>query len=215
MLLCSLGCSSSLALDSLGCARLERRFHFRFSGAVIILHVYLVCTKHLFFCSFPSCASHHLLHSPAFPVASLSLVLFYTLPSISYTHTPAFSICTSTSHKMFLSKFAGVVALAGAVSASPVVLEKRDGINDGIILNYALTLEHLEDTFYREGLAKYSQQDFAAAGFDSTFYNNIKKVSGDETTHVSFLTTALKGKHSRTQSILSSSVSFSLFSLFL
>ncbi|KZZ90838.1 hypothetical protein AAL_07064 [Moelleriella libera RCEF 2490] len=93
---------------------------------------------------------------------------------------------------MFLSKFAGVVALAGAVSASPVVLEKRDGINDGIILNYALTLEHLEDTFYRQGLAKYSQQDFAAAGFDSTFYNNIKKVSADETTHVSFLTTALK-----------------------
>jgi hypothetical protein len=60
------------------------------------------------------------------------------------------------------------------------------------ILNYALTLEHLEDTFYREGLANFSQADFASAGYKSTFYNNIKEVSSDETTHVSFLTTALK-----------------------
>lgn len=64
-----------------------------------------------------------------------------------------------------------------------------------VILNYALTLEHLEDTFYREGLAKYSEQDFANAGFDSTFYANIKRVSSDESDHVSFLTTALKGTH--------------------
>jgi Ferritin-like domain len=33
--------------------------------------------------------------------------------------------------------------------------------------------------------------DFQSAGFDETFYNNIKETSLDETTHVSFLTTAL------------------------
>jgi rubrerythrin len=61
------------------------------------------------------------------------------------------------------------------------------------ILNYALTLEHLEDTFYRQGLANFTQADFAKAGYDATFYSNIQKVSEDEKTHVSFLTSALKG----------------------
>ena len=64
-------------------------------------------------------------------------------------------------------------------------------ITDAVILNYALTLEHLEDKFYREGLANYTEADFAAAGFDSTFYANLKEVSSDETTHVAFLTAAL------------------------
>ena len=61
------------------------------------------------------------------------------------------------------------------------------------VLNYALTLEHLEDKFYREGLANYTQEQFAAAGFDETFYNNLKEVSVDEQTHVKFLTDALTG----------------------
>ena len=65
-------------------------------------------------------------------------------------------------------------------------------LTDADILNYALTLEHLEDKFYREGLANYTQSDFAAAGFDATFYNNLKEISSDETTHVSFLTSALE-----------------------
>lgn len=60
------------------------------------------------------------------------------------------------------------------------------------ILNYALTLEHLEDKFYREGLANYTHQDFIDAGFADPFYNNLKEVSVDETTHVAFLTSALK-----------------------
>jgi hypothetical protein len=111
---------------------------------------------------------------------------------------------------MFLLRATGLLAAAGLASAVP--LHQRDGINDGknrsnipgyiplinddelgVILNYALTLEHLEDTFYREGLAKFSEQDFAAAGFDSSFYGNIKKVSSDESEHVGFLTGALKG----------------------
>ena len=62
------------------------------------------------------------------------------------------------------------------------------------ILNYALTLEHLEDKFYREGLANFTEDQFAAAGFDSTFYANLQEVSSDESTHVSFLTSALTGR---------------------
>lgn len=62
------------------------------------------------------------------------------------------------------------------------------------ILNYALTLEHLEDNFYREGLSKYSEEHFTEAGCDNTFYENLKKVSQDESDHVAFLTEALSGK---------------------
>ncbi|KAF2251243.1 hypothetical protein BU26DRAFT_424511 [Trematosphaeria pertusa] len=64
-------------------------------------------------------------------------------------------------------------------------------ITDVDILQYALTLEHLEDKFYREGLANFTLEHFKKAGYDDTFYNNLKEVSYDETTHVSFLTQAL------------------------
>ena len=86
---------------------------------------------------------------------------------------------------------AAVVA-AGFVSAAPAV--KRAEVTDADILQYALTLEHLEDTFYRQGLEQFSEQDFADAGFDSTVYNNFKTVAADEAAHVSFLSGALEGK---------------------
>lgn len=104
----------------------------------------------------------------------------------------------------FTQATVALVAAAGLASAAPVV-EKRAGITDAVILNYALTLEHLEDFFYREGLSKFSEEDFAAAGFDSTFYANLKEVSSDETIHVSFLTGALKGTFSSSSPRLCSS----------
>jgi len=88
------------------------------------------------------------------------------------------------------STFFAVAALAAFGSAAPTK-RQASGPSDGDILNYALTLEHLEDTFYREALQKYSVADFKAAGFDEATYNRIKTVSGDEATHVSFLTSAL------------------------
>ena len=87
-------------------------------------------------------------------------------------------------------------ALASSAVAGPV----RKRATDADILNYALTLEHLEDKFYREGIAKFSEADFAAAGLSKTFYENLLEISYDETTHVRFLTTALTGK-SRTASL--------------
>ena len=60
------------------------------------------------------------------------------------------------------------------------------------ILRYALTLEHLEDKFYREGLANFTKADFKAAGYDKTFYKNIQAISAHETAHVQFLTAGLK-----------------------
>ncbi|KAF8881766.1 ferritin-like domain-containing protein [Infundibulicybe gibba] len=42
------------------------------------------------------------------------------------------------------------------VSALPA--KRNDVIDDTVVLNFALTLEHLEDAFYREGLAKYDER---------------------------------------------------------
>lgn len=91
---------------------------------------------------------------------------------------------------------AALLALAGSGHARPHTnsLKKRQTLatfNDVDILNYALTLEHLEDKFYREALANFTQADFASAGYDATFYTNLVEISEDETTHVTFLTGAL------------------------
>lgn len=90
-----------------------------------------------------------------------------------------------------------VAALAVGMSvASPVSVETRavvktPKVNDGIILNYALTLEFLERKFYAGALAKFSQKDFIDAGFPDPFYRNLKQIYFDEKTHVSFLVEAL------------------------
>ncbi|KAI1062894.1 hypothetical protein NW752_004413 [Fusarium irregulare] len=84
------------------------------------------------------------------------------------------------------------VAAAGLAAAAPAIQKRDSGLNDGVILNYALTLEHLENQFYMQGLSNFTEKDFADAGYDSTFYNNIKTVSSDESAHVDFLTKALK-----------------------
>lgn len=94
-----------------------------------------------------------------------------------------------------VSKLALFAAAVAAVPVAEIVerqVSDRKKITDAQILNYALTLEHLEDTFYQQGLANFTQAQFAAAGYNATFYNNLKEISSDEATHVSFLTSALE-----------------------
>lgn len=90
------------------------------------------------------------------------------------------------------TKTAITAAFAGLAAAAPAPISKRAAVTDADILNYALTLEHLESKFYREALANYTQEMFVAAGFADPFYNNLKSISYDEDTHVSFLTSALQ-----------------------
>ncbi|KAH8601464.1 ferritin-like domain-containing protein [Bisporella sp. PMI_857] len=57
------------------------------------------------------------------------------------------------------------------------------------ILNYALTLEHLENVFYHQGLANYTRGSFKGINvYDrGSFYGNLREVAFDEQTHVGFL----------------------------
>ncbi|KDQ20388.1 hypothetical protein BOTBODRAFT_100240, partial [Botryobasidium botryosum FD-172 SS1] len=56
------------------------------------------------------------------------------------------------------------------------------------ILNYALTLEHLENAFYSGALAQFDDAAFSNAGLDRNLFCQI---SAHEAAHVQFLTTAL------------------------
>lgn len=67
------------------------------------------------------------------------------------------------------------------------------------VLNYALTLEHLEDAFYEQGLEMFSEEDFANADALQSFpeetrhavYGHVQTVEEHESSHVEVLTQAV------------------------
>ena len=54
-----------------------------------------------------------------------------------------------------------------------------------------MTLENLEETFYRQGFAKFPDSDFAALGLDTQGIADLKQIGKTEQAHVELLTTAL------------------------
>jgi len=85
------------------------------------------------------------------------------------------------------------VALATVAAARPSIVKKQeDSMNiDPVILQYALTLEHLENAFYKEALSKWSQQEFLDANFTAMFYDELKYIAHDEEGHVLYLEAGL------------------------
>jgi rubrerythrin len=56
------------------------------------------------------------------------------------------------------------------------------------VLNYALTLEHLETAFYRDGLATIGAEAIAALGFADEVFANLTVIGEHEAEHVAVLT---------------------------
>ncbi|KAF9946928.1 hypothetical protein BGZ70_002951 [Mortierella alpina] len=82
-----------------------------------------------------------------------------------------------------------VSAIAATVVMAAPQLTKRDAASDLGVLNYALTLEHLEAEFYEQGLAK-----FGASAFKKVYHGRGKQVrqrfvhiGEHESTHVNTL----------------------------
>jgi rubrerythrin len=78
--------------------------------------------------------------------------------------------------------------------------KKENDTSDVNVLNYALTLEHLENAFYRDGLKEFSNDDLmnadALSGFDEHTRKKVpsflKKVGDHEAAHVDALTKTVK-----------------------
>lgn len=88
--------------------------------------------------------------------------------------------------------FSTIVAIA--LASATVVTAHSDAaaqVSDTDILQYALTLEHLEAAFYAEGLSKFSANDFASGGEQ---YALFRQIADHEATHVKTLEAVLGDK---------------------
>ena len=54
-----------------------------------------------------------------------------------------------------------------------------------------MTLEHLENVFYKGAVSQFPESDFTDAGFSASYYDNLKYVVMDEEQHVKALTAAI------------------------
>jgi hypothetical protein len=59
------------------------------------------------------------------------------------------------------------------------------------VLNYALTLEHLESAFYRDGLATIGDAGITGLGFDASVFEKLTDIGGHEAEHVTTLTAVI------------------------
>lgn len=112
---------------------------------------------------------------------------------------------TPTSRRSVLKKSAaaGAGTLALSVAGSNTALAHDaddDDVSDVDVLNYALTLEHLEYAFYRDHLEKFDSNDFECADSLADFGDHVRgdvrsrleEVREHEETHVDALTSTIK-----------------------
>lgn len=90
------------------------------------------------------------------------------------------------------AKVAGAGAVAAAMSSIDLNRAVAQDFEDDIeILNYALTLEHLEYAFYREGLDELGLRAFEEADLPETVYPLLQQIRTHEASHVNALSSAI------------------------
>jgi len=112
---------------------------------------------------------------------------------------------SGSSRRSFLQRSAtlGAGALALAIGSSNTALASEDSdseTSDVDVLNFALTLEHLEYAFYRDGLERFDCADFRQAkslnGFGNRVVEDVRPnfvdIRDHEKTHVDTLTDVIK-----------------------
>ena len=60
------------------------------------------------------------------------------------------------------------------------------------VFNYALTLEHLENAFYRDGLEQFDAAAFEEAGYDAQVREYLELIGQHEQDHVDAITAAIE-----------------------
>ena len=60
------------------------------------------------------------------------------------------------------------------------------------VVNYALTLEHLEATFYREAVEAFDEAAYLAIGFQASVRDRIVEIAENEAEHVAALTAVVE-----------------------
>ncbi|KAL5408087.1 hypothetical protein PMIN04_011520 [Paraphaeosphaeria minitans] len=85
-------------------------------------------------------------------------------------------------------------ATSSAAAAPPAAAPAAGkGLTDVDILQFALTAEHLESTFYSQGFAKFPMSDFTALGLTDSQVKTLMVVGQTEATHVTTLQAAIAG----------------------
>lgn len=110
------------------------------------------------------------------------------------------SLMTSTMNRRRLLVNAGIaggsIAAMGAfgsvvaqsMDATPMGGEEMPFQSPVDVLNYALTLEHLEAAFYRDGLAEIGVDGITGLGFQASVFDSLSEIGAHEKAHVDTLT---------------------------
>ncbi|OJD14120.1 hypothetical protein AJ78_05494 [Emergomyces pasteurianus Ep9510] len=89
------------------------------------------------------------------------------------------------------SAFIGFLSASGVFGAPLEAPQGGGAVTDLDILQFALTLEHLENVFYKGAFSRFTENHFREAGFDSRLFNQLGFIAQDEEDHVVFITKAL------------------------